>query len=432
MTIGVVSIGFQVFTLTTLAYYMVVPLGQRAAEDLASVITHAAETVYSLPDAKKKTFSERMFSKHELLITSDQVALEDSTSLLPYLFFLETSLSKELGIKIKLKQSQSEDGQSWFWADIPVSGTLIRFGFPRSRIGVNPPIVFFLILTIGILLTLLTAAALARRLTVPIDQLYKATRSVGKGRWPEPIRIKKQAPEELVVLTQAFNRMNIQVRELLSNRTTLLAGIAHDLRTPLTQIQLAIALLPDEGGDPELMKSIQDDLDLINQLIGESLSISMELDQEEETPTDIRKELSDIINNLQTNDVEIRYSDSAPCGQISQSLAFRRVFSNLLNNAIRYGLGKPVSVEYKCDHETITIRVIDQGSGIPAEEVEAVFQPFYRLEKSRGSGTGGSGLGLAIVRQLADTNRWDVQLLPHRDGGTAATLVIPCKQTVTA
>ncbi|MBT6549836.1 MAG: hypothetical protein HOM14_00615, partial [Gammaproteobacteria bacterium] len=112
--------------------------------------------------------------------------------------------------------------------------------------------------------------------------------------------------EELAVLTREFNRMNIQVKELLSNRTTLLAGIAHDLRTPLTQI-------------------------------------------------------------------------------------------------------------------------LDEGPGIPVEQSEAVFRPFYRLEKSRGSGTGGSGLGLAIVKQLADANKWAALLKPRNGGGTIAELVIPVK-----
>ncbi|MBT3723468.1 MAG: HAMP domain-containing protein, partial [Gammaproteobacteria bacterium] len=175
-----------------------------------------------------------MFNKHELLISSSTEKLDDSTSLLPYLYFLETSLNKELGIKIQIKQTLGKDEQDWFWVDIPISDITVRFGFPRSRIGVNPPIAFFLLLTIGIFLTIVTAALLTQRLTIPIDRLYQAAQAMGKGHWPEPIKV--DGPEELAVLTREFNRMNIQVKELLSNRTTLLAGIAHDLRTPLTQI----------------------------------------------------------------------------------------------------------------------------------------------------------------------------------------------------
>lgn len=423
ITIGVVSVGFQIITLSTLAYYMVVPLGQQAAEDLASVITHAAETWHKLPAPDRDAFSQRMLAKHELLITSTDQHLPVSNSLLPYLFFLQSSLHKELGLRMTILQSQGND-EDWFWVDIPVAEDLIRFGFPRSRIGVNPPIAFFLLLIIGIFMTIITAAFLTRRLTVPIERLYQAAQAVGKGHWPDPLII--DGPEELAVLTREFNRMNIQVKELLSNRTTLLAGIAHDLRTPLTQIQLALAMLPDEGGDPTLMASIRDDLEVINHLIGETLSISMELEQEQEVPTDIAQEIEDLVKTIQTNKVEIKWSRlQIPC-QILHPLAFRRILSNLLVNAIRYGDGKPVAIRYECNNKQITVQIIDQGPGIPVDYREAVFRPFYRLEKSRGSGTGGSGLGLAIVKQLADVNKWNVQLKPGADGGTCAMLTIPC------
>jgi len=425
ITIGVVSVGFQIITLSTLAYYMVVPLGQRAAEDLASVITHAAETWHSLAADGRQTFSERMSNKHELLISNTAHKLPASTSLLPYLYFLETSLNKELGTTIQIKQTLGDDGQDWFWVDIPISGTLIRFGFPRSRIGVNPPIAFFLLLIIGIFLTIITAALLTRRLTVPIERLYQASKEMGKGHWPEPIKV--DGPEELAVLTREFNRMNIQVKELLSNRTTLLAGIAHDLRTPLTQIQLALAMLPDEGGDAKLMSSIHDDLNVINRLIGETLSISMELEQEQDAPTDIGQEIEKLINTIQTQGVEITWSPTqTPC-QVLHPLALRRILTNFLVNAIRYGDKKPVAITYQCDQESITIQIMDEGPGIPEQHRRAVFRPFYRLEKSRGSGTGGSGLGLAIVKQLADANKWSVQLKPRSGGGTIAELTIPVK-----
>ncbi len=221
--------------------------------------------------------------------------------------------------------------------------------------------------------------------------------------------------------------MNIQVKELLSNRTTLLAGIAHDLRTPLTQIQLALAMLPDDGGDAELMSSIHDDLNVINRLIDETMSISMELEEEQDAPTDIGQEIEKLINTIQTQGVEINWSPTqTPC-QVLHPLALRRILTNFLVNAIRYGDKKPVTITYQCDDESITIQIMDQGPGIPDEHIKAVFRPFYRLEKSRGSGTGGSGLGLAIVKQLADANKWSVQLKSRSGGGTIAELTIPVK-----
>jgi two-component system osmolarity sensor histidine kinase EnvZ len=276
---------------------------------------------------------------------------------------------------------------------------------------------------IGLYLTVITAIKLTGRLTVPIERLHKAAQELGKGHWPDPVKI--DGPEELVVLAREFNRMSTQVRALLSNRTTLLAGITHDLRTPLTQIQLALAMLPDNGGDPELMNCIQNDLETINHLIGETLNISLEMEEGEKVMSDIGHELANIIKPLQTNEIEVKRISNRPCRESLHPLALRRIITNLLVNALRYGDSQTVDVEFACSEKEIVIQIMDRGPGISSEHVEAVFRPFYRLEESRGSQTGGSGLGLAIVRQLADANKWSVELLSRQGGGTRAVLTIP-------
>jgi two-component system osmolarity sensor histidine kinase EnvZ len=105
--------------------------------------------------------------------------------------------------------------------------------------------------------------------------------------------------------------------------------------------------------------------------------------------------------------------------------ALRRILANLIENALRYGDGKPILLSCVCERETTLISVLDRGPGIPPEQVEAVFRPFYRLETSRSKATGGSGLGLAIARQLAEANGWRIQLLPRVGGGTEARLSLP-------
>jgi two-component system osmolarity sensor histidine kinase EnvZ len=413
----------MVILLSTIAYYMVVPLGQRATDDLASIISHAADTWEAMPISERDHFASKMRSKHYLVLTSTDVALPDSTSLLPYLFLLERSLEKQLGMKIHLKASQDERGEDWFWADIPLTNEILRFGFPRSRIGVKPSVAFFVLLITGFCLTLITAILLTRRLTVTIERLYQAAQLIGKGQWPDPV--KEEGPDELVVLAREFNRMNTQVRELLANRTTLLAGISHDLRTPLTQIQLALAMLPDDGGDTQLMNGIHRDLESVNRLIGQALQVNLELDKQEKEPTQIGEALDHIIDAARRGEQIIEWRAEKSCSFMLNPLALQRIVSNLLENAIRYGEHKPVSIECSCDKDVLTIQVLDRGPGIPDAQRDAVFQPFFRLEKSRSSVTGGSGLGLAIVRQLADTNGWAVQLLQRENGGTCARLDIP-------
>ncbi|MCU7884783.1 MAG: ATP-binding protein [Candidatus Thiodiazotropha sp. (ex Lucinoma annulata)] len=364
-----------------------------------------------------------MWHKHNLRLTSAEASLPDSTSLLPYLYFLEASLQKQLGNEIHIKTSRDKKDEKWFWADVPLSNTILRFGFSRSRIGVKPSVAFFVVLITGFCMTFFTATLLTRRLTVTIERLYQAAQLIGKGQWPDPVR--EEGPEELIVLAREFNRMNIQMRELLTNRTTLLAGISHDLRTPLTQIQLALAMLPNDGGDTQLMNGVYRDLNAVNRLIGQALQISLELDKQEKEPTQIAGALDHIIVAARRGNQTIEWSTDKSCSFMLNPLALQRIVSNLLENAIRYGEGKPVSVECNCDKDFLTIEILDYGPGIPPEQREAVFQPFFRLEKSRSSVTGGSGLGLAIVRQLADANGWTVKLLERDGGGTCARLIIP-------
>lgn len=421
-TIGIVSVGFQLFTLTVLAYYIVVPLGKLAADDLSSIMSHAAEHWSHLTIEERQSFSGALKQKHNLVITSTDKPLPASISLLPYLQFLENSLTNHQGQRILLKSSVDEEGAEWIWADILVTDQMVRIGFERSRIAIQPPIALLILLVAGLYITFITAVILARRLTIPVERLYRAAQLIGKGQWPESIQ--EDGPEELVVLTRTFNKMNMQVKELLANRTTLLAGIAHDLRTPLTQIQLALEMLPNNGGNPELMESIRDDLDAINNLIGESLSISLELAEEKSEMTDVTQLVDNVVNHCRLNGANIQWSSKKHCERMLHPLALNRILTNLLDNAIRYGEGKPVHVQSECTKELLVIQIKDQGPGIPNEEREAVFRPFYRLEKSRNSKTGGSGLGLAIVRQLANANGWKVQLLELTEGGTNAMLTI--------
>jgi two-component system osmolarity sensor histidine kinase EnvZ len=105
-------------------------------------------------------------------------------------------------------------------------------------------------------------------------------------------------------------------------------------------------------------------------------------------------------------------------------MALRRILTNLLDNAVRYGEGGTIEIACTCEGRRTTVSVADRGPGIPVDELEAVFEPFYRVDKSRSSVTGGSGLGLAIAKQLADSNDWLLSIRPRRDGGVVASLTI--------
>jgi len=215
----------------------------------------------------------------------------------------------------------------------------------------------------------------------------------------------------------------LQVRELLANRTTMLAGISHDLRTPLARMRLAIEMLPADA-DPKLVARLRHDVDEMNQLIGEFLVLSKDLQKEPPQLTDICALLEELTDNARNEGAHVELHTRERPSISAGPMALRRILANLLGNAVRYGNGKPVEINFSLDGDRMMISILDRGPGIPAQELEYVFHPFYRQEPSRSNSTGGSGLGLAIARQLADANGWKIELLPRSGGGTEARLTI--------
>ena len=249
------------------------------------------------------------------------------------------------------------------------------------------------------------------------------------GRLPRlgtPEALDEHGVEELAELARTFNRMAQQVQALLANRTTLLAGISHDLRTPLARMRLAVEMLPEDA-DPKIIARLKNDVEEMNRLIGEFLNFSRGLSREAAQATDLNLLLQELVDNVASEGATVKWQPGTACVRALGQMAVRRIVANLLSNAVRYGAGKEVELTCACAENEIRICVLDRGPGIPPQEAENVFRPFYRLESSRSTATGGSGLGLAIARQLAETNGWSITLLARAGGGTEACLIIPAQ-----
>lgn len=422
ITIAVVSAGFLLFTLGVIIMFILLPVGQRSADDLAALMVQSTETWSELPPDTKAKFERKLMQNYQLRLLTQHEQLQDAHKYLPYFFFLESALSRRSGQETRLKESRDDSGEIWYWAEIPNAMQTIHIGVARSHVAAQPPVAMLLLLTVGSLATLLTAMALVRRLTTPLERLSQAAQGIGRGAWPEPIP--ESGPEELAALVRSFNNMTIQVQELLANRTTLLAGISHDLRTPLTRIQLAVEMLSPEA-DPSLTNGIRGDVEQMNCLIGQFLEVGRGMEQGEKQSVDIRAMLDELTHCARRGGAEIHWQAGSECSYMINPLALRRIIVNLMENAVRYGAGKPVTLSYTCEPEQVTIRILDEGPGIPPDQLEAVFRPFYRLEQSRSSTTGGSGLGLSISRQLAESNGLSLRLLGRASGGTEAVIILP-------
>src|SRR5574340_372518 len=425
LVIALMSLAFQVFTVAAVAYFALVPLGRHATNDFAALLIDTAQSWQTEPVVERARLQEHLSRIYRLQVQDPPGEVAGFTRYLPFFPFLEAALSARTGQRIELLASRAKGGEQWYWADLPTAGGQVRVGFPASRIDVQPWLAMALILLVGSAVTLITATWLAHRLIAPLSRLSAATQRIGQGRHLDPLP--EAGPIELATLAREFNRMGEQVEELLANRTILLAGISHDLRTPLARIQLALGMI-SEKFDQKLLDGALRDVGGMNELLARCLEVSRDFSEKDATEVNLRDLLAEVAMEFTRTGAEVRGHTGPDCRLRVRPLALKRMLSNLVDNAQRYGAGQAVDIEYRIAGNHVEICVLDRGPGIAEDEREKVFRPFYRLEPSRNNRTGGSGLGLAIVRQLATANGWAVELAARPGGGTAACVRVPLEE----
>jgi two-component system osmolarity sensor histidine kinase EnvZ len=422
LTIAAAMLVLLLFFSGVVLYFILVPMARQASADLGALIVLSTQTWVELPPHTRPDFEDELRSRHGLMLVHADAPLAAITLKTPYLQFLEETLASRLGKATPLMVDPTEDNR--LWVDVSMAEHKLRIGFPHDHVGARPPTALFMLIAGAGIITLITSLLLVRRLTRPLARLARATSRFGRGERPESLP--EEGPEELMLLARNFNRMTDQIRQLLTNRTTLLGGISHDLRTPIAQLQLAIELLHDDK-DQALLDGMRRDLKQMDQLIGRTLELARGLEDSgrEREERDLAALVAETLSHFTHREKTIDWSAPPPCIRPISPVALHRVLANLLENALRYGGDQPLVVQLQCRENAAQIDILDRGPGIPEEQLEAVFQPFYRLEGSRSQATGGSGLGLAIVRQLCDRHGWGIELKPREGGGTDACLTIP-------
>ncbi len=424
----------SVTILASAAYFVVIPVGKRSADDVAALLVFSSQTWVELPPETRPDFKKELLDAHGIRLFTGKRPFKKQGQLKFYIYqrLLQDALEIRLGGKVKVARGIVKNQPGWIWFVLPSVEGPLQFGISLERIGAHPPVVLIAMVVAVIVLSVGTGLIIALRISRPLAVLSDATTTVGKGE--NTVIAEDKGPEEIVTLARNFNRMSQQVTELLENRTTLLAGISHDLRTPLTRIRLALEINANSI-DSVYRSDLECNIAEMEQLLEQALLLARGVDKKERfTQRNLVSLLSTLTSQLEAewllqhpdSKVRIRFeagttlNDSLTWQVPEQSIL--RVLRNLVENALRYGNDKPVSVRLSMQQGFPLIVVLDRGPGIPEQELEAVFRPFYRLEKSRNLATGGSGLGLAIVRQLCRTLGWKIRLLPRSGGGTEARL----------
>lgn len=312
------------------------------------------------------------------------------------------------------------EGVPGFWVSFKIEGDEYWVSFPRERLSAQPSRQWLGWGSGALLLALLAAYAIVYRMRVPLAALRTAARHIGRGERPAPLA--ETGPQELRDVAAAFNQMSSDLARLEEDRALVLAGVSHDLRTPLARMRLGIEMT---AGDDNARREMISDIEEMDRIVGQFLDFARSTAGElpaEEIVSDIAHALEQLYA-ARGAALETSIERTAP--QAVRPLALRRLMSNLIDNALRYA-GGTVTLTVRPARGTTVIEVLDRGPGIPPADVERLKQPFQRLETAR-SGTGGSGLGLAIVDRIAKWHDGQFDLLPRDGGGLVARVVLPVR-----
>jgi len=412
-------LGFTVISLLLIFHFILSPMAYRAADDLGGLMHILSRSWVALPADKKPAFQTHLRDQHHLFITDDNITTSDIHITYPFIPRLEQALLHHTGQKIVIKQDKKE--KNCFWVIIPINTQKVQIGFLHNRLGPHPSKAILGIIVAGLLLILSTSFLLVRRITRPITTLSGAVSQLGSGVLNT--RIEEKGSQELILLAHKFNKMAEEINQLISNRNILFGGISHDLRTPITRIQIALELIEGEQ-NKTLLSSMRSDLQEMESMIKQTLELIKSMDKHQAFTVKINQIIKQLVSDYARQDLIIDWT-SNHCGLCKVEFnALRRVLTNLLDNAFRYSQQQAVQLSCVKEQKQLIITLLDQGPGIPENELEKVFQPFYRLDTSRNKQTGGSGLGLAIVHQLCDLHNWKVKLKQKPGCGLEVQLTI--------
>lgn len=406
------------------------PMGRRAADDLAALMQLSAQTWAELPPETRPAFVDELRRSHRLSVATVDTAASGPTAAAPpprgfYTRFLESALAQRQGRPVPLRRGTGPDDGDWLWARLQAGGQGLDVGFDYARLRTRPAWALGAMLAAGVLLLVPASWWLARRIADPVRRLERAVAELARGHDPQPLP--ETGPLELARLAGHFNGMSAQVHDLLQARTALLAGVSHDLRTPLARMRLALELQRVKPDASQLAR-IERDIEAMDTLIGRMLEVARGIASgEAPQPLNLRDWLDararDHRTLAQALGAEITVDCPSPLKAAAPPLALGRVVDNLLVNALRHARGS-VMLAARADAEGVHIDVADRGPGIPPDRLDAVWQPFRRLDESRSPDTGGYGLGLTIVQQLARSHGWTVGLRQREGGGLLATVTL--------
>jgi len=400
------------------------PRSRQLAQMLVSVVNLTRTALTTAQPDKRLELLVELSDREGIRIypaeDDDQVApLPARSALLP---MVAAEVRRQLGADTRM--SLERNGEAGLWISFRIDGDDEYWVMlPRERVDRRWPLQWLGWGVLVLLLALAGAYLIMFRVAHPLKALAGAALELGRGRRPAPLA--ESGPAEIRRVTHAFNQMSRDLARLDEDRALILAGISHDLRTPLTRLRLAVEISADAAARGGMSADIEE----MDKIIGQFLDFARDPEGEQPEPTDLDTVVSHIAEPLQRRGARIALHPAGVPALMLRPLALLRLVSNLLNNALRHGgENGPVDIATRLEGQDVVLEVMDRGPGIPGEEAERLKLPFTRLEAAR-TGASGAGLGLAIVERIARSHGGRFELVPREGGGLIARVCLPAVTT---
>ena len=419
LVIAFALIATQLVSVALFRHYFAEPRQKISAIGFASHLKSISAALETIAPERHLEFIGRLQEKEGIRLV--RVRENDGAALapdVPPLRNVRASLKQEFGEGADLYLRPSTPNV--FLIKLPVGEQAYWVVFPRNRIERETPFAWIAWGIFGTLVAVGGAYFLVRRLNRPLRALSYAAREIGRGKTPPPVD--EGGPDEIRAVASAFNQMSEDLAYQERERATFLAGISHDLRTPLARLRLNIEMLGNNT-DSQTRSGMEQDIEDMDGIIGQFLDFARQEQDGALVASDLNQIAHDACERIARQGASIQ-TELADLPSVKlHPVAMQRLLANLLDNALKHS-NQEVLVRTAMGNSGIVLSVLDRGPGIPESEAERLKQPFTRLDSAR-SGKTGAGLGLAIVDRIARMHGGKFDLLPRTGGGLEARLLLP-------
>lgn len=408
------------------------PRAQQISGQIVSMVTITrAALTHSAEDKRRELLLD--LARNEgiriyLLEANDKIVAQEDT-----VFFAELRKLIQEKLSAKTQFAREVNGEEGFWLSFIIDEDQYWLRLEQDRLQNETGMQILGWASITLILTLVGAVFISRRINAPLSNLSHAARQLAHGRRPPPLP--ENGPREIRETNVSFNQMVDDLARSESDRAVILAGISHDLRTPLTRLQLELEMAPLDSMTRDAMQS---DLNQMDGIIQQFLDYAKPLHESTFYSVNLSELVEKVVQDLQRdNSVKIDAQIDAGIFITGIEIEIQRLLNNLIQNALRYARDpgtNQLSLELECRVTELPTRLIvdlrlrDHGPGVPANEIERLLRPFTRGDIAR-SQANGSGLGLAIVDRIVKRHGGKIHLKNHRAGGLEIQIRLPAHRT---